>query len=235
MIFNIGSGFSSKLPVLDSAYPLDVNVDVGEDISFEVKIAEPGKPAEYTFQWYYDDAPVDGATESTYSRVSESGSHSVYCMVMNKAGAVKSRTATVGALRMYLFKDGNQYESVTGGWESSEWNNKGTAQVTTKLYVSSANASKLAIVGTSQKIDFTGFDVLHYTSPNGRGGKAYGGYLRVCTDKNHNSHVASVTINAAGNGTLDISAIDGEYYVCVYALGGGNGEGRCDVSDLYAE
>ena len=235
MIFNIGSGPVNKLPVLDAGYPLDANVGVGETATFEVKISQPGKPAQYTYQWYYDGFAVEGANENTYSRAAEVGEHSVYCMVTNKAGTVKSRTAAVGASRMYLFNDGNQYESITGGWESSEWNNKGTAQVTTNLYVSSANASKLAIVGTTQKIDFTSFKVLHYTSPNGRGGKAYGGYLRVCKDKNHNSHVASVTINAAGNGTLDISAIDGEYYVCLYALGGGNGEGRCDVSVLYAE
>lgn len=235
MIFNIGSGPVNKLPVLDAFYPLDANVGVGETVSFTVKISQPGKPDQYTYQWYYDGFPVEGANESTYVRAAELGEHAVYCMVTGKAGTVKSRTAVVSASRMYLFHDGNPCESVTGGWESSQWNNKGTAQVTTNLYVSSSNASRPAVVGTVQKIDLTGFSELCYTSPNGKGGKPYGGYLRVCTDQNHNSHVAGVSINSAGNGTLDISAIDGEYYVCLYALGGGSGEGRCDVSVLYAQ
>ena len=52
-IFNIGSGNPYKLPVLDSAYPVDVTQLQQADGSatFEVKITTAGIPDEYTYQW----------------------------------------------------------------------------------------------------------------------------------------------------------------------------------------
>ena len=137
--------------------------------------------------------------------------------------------------KVYLYNNGNTYDDLTGGWVTDAWNNKGGAKSSPKLYVSSGSAASPAVVGTAEKINFTGFNVLHYTSPSGQNGKPYGGYLRLCTEQYYNSQVASAHITDAGDGTLDISAIDGEYYVCLYALGGGHGEGRSDISILYME
>lgn len=116
MIFNIGNGPVRKLPVLDETYPQDLSINAGKRVTLEVVIAEEGKPGEYTYQWYYDDSPVAGATEAAYTRQAEFGEHTAYCLVTNKAGVVTSRTATVTANKQYLFYYGDQKEDVTGGW-----------------------------------------------------------------------------------------------------------------------
>ena len=81
-------GESYKLPTLDSSYPKDVTVTaaLSGSTSFSVSIAEHGKPAEYTYQWYFDGKAVSGATGSTYtiSDLKTAGSHTIYCEVGNK-------------------------------------------------------------------------------------------------------------------------------------------------------
>jgi hypothetical protein len=193
MIFNIGSGSSNKLPVLDTSYPLDENVDVGETASFEVKIAEPGKPAEYTYQWYYDGSAVEGATGITYSRVAEVGEHSVYCMVTNKAGVVKSRTATISADALYLYKLGDLCEDVTGGWtkiSDGSVSNSASGLVVTVPKSYKAGGAKMV-----NQIDLTNYNYVV--------SEITGNTEMPLTIRQNNVDVAS------GNGTIDISTISG--------------------------
>lgn len=183
MIFNIGSGPVRKLPVLDEAYPQDVNADaVGASVTFNVVIAEAGKPDEYTYQWYYDNAPVSGDTGSAYTRAAEKGSHSVYCIVTNKAGFVTTRTATVTATRLYLYRSGDENTAVTGGWVKTAssgngdyWDFAGThGNGSTGASTATKNASSIylyaksayrgwqgsASVHTANKIDLTPYSKL---------------------------------------------------------------------------
>lgn len=97
-----------KLMVLNPEYPKDIETTVikGNTNSavFTVEIAEHGKPAEYTYQWYVNDIPVEGATSSTYERteLAETETLSIYCDVTNKKGTVRSRTATLKVTQYYL-------------------------------------------------------------------------------------------------------------------------------------
>ena len=89
-------GIVKKLPVLNPSYPANVTNWQGEQATFKVEISTPGVPAEYTYQWYRDGAKWTEATNATVSWSGASiGSHSIYCVVTNKAGEVTSRVATL--------------------------------------------------------------------------------------------------------------------------------------------
>ena len=89
-------GQTKKLPVLNPSYPANVTNWQGEQATFKVEISTPGVPAEYTYQWYRDGAKWTEATNATVSWSGASiGSHSIYCVVTNKAGEVTSRVATL--------------------------------------------------------------------------------------------------------------------------------------------
>ena len=98
-------GESYELPVLDASYPKDaaVTASPGGSASFSVRITTPGRPAEYTYQWYKNGAAISGATGAslTLTGLTAAATYSVYCKVTNKAGSVASRTATL-TVRSYL-------------------------------------------------------------------------------------------------------------------------------------
>ena len=98
-------GESYELPVLDASYPKDaaVTASPGGSASFSVRITTPGRPAEYTYQWYRNGAAVSGATGAalTLTGLTAAATYSVYCKVTNKAGSVNSRTAVL-TVQSYL-------------------------------------------------------------------------------------------------------------------------------------
>ena len=98
-------GESYELPVLSASYPRDVTVTAaaGASASFFISITTPGRPAEYTYQWYRNGAAVSGGTTAslTLTGLTAAATYSVYCKVTNKAGSVNSRTATL-TVRSYL-------------------------------------------------------------------------------------------------------------------------------------
>ena len=98
-------GESYELPVLSASYPKDVTVTAapGASASFSISITTPGRPAEYTYQWYRNGAAVSGGTAAslTLTGLTAAATYSIYCKVTNKAGSVNSRAATL-TVRSYL-------------------------------------------------------------------------------------------------------------------------------------
>lgn len=99
MIINVGPYRRSKLPVLDGNYPANKTVKFpaggSTSATFKVRIAEDGKPAVYTYQWYVNGEPITGATESSYTMtgLNANAEYTVYCAVTNKAGTINTRLA----------------------------------------------------------------------------------------------------------------------------------------------
>lgn len=95
------------LPTLNPNYPSDVTTTVikgdTKSATFYIDIIEAGIPAIYTYQWYVNNIPVDGATNSTFTKsdLSETGTYEVYCEVTNRAGVIKSRVATLNVTQYY--------------------------------------------------------------------------------------------------------------------------------------
>lgn len=100
-------GETYKLPILDANYPENVTITVIQgntaSATFTAVISEPGNPAIYTYQWYFDGVAVEGATEASFTKddLAETGTHTVYCMVTNKKGTVTTRVATLELTQHY--------------------------------------------------------------------------------------------------------------------------------------
>lgn len=92
-------GEAHTLPTLHASYPANATVLEAATASatFSVIISTPGKPAEYTYQWYCNGAKISGATGASYTKagLTTAGAYTLYCVVANKAGTVTSRVATL--------------------------------------------------------------------------------------------------------------------------------------------
>ena len=123
-----------KLPILNSNYPEDVAGIPGQPVTLQVVIDTPGNPAMYTYQWYRNAIPIEGATEATLTVMPE-GSKLYFCAVTNTAGTVYSSVARVyiasgGAIRIngelvpaipYVFVDGEWVSAQPYIYENGEW------------------------------------------------------------------------------------------------------------------
>ena len=256
MIFNIGSGPVRKVPVLDSAYPQDVSVtNVGTSATFQVVIAQEGKPDDYTYQWYYDDSAVSGATSSSYTRTTAIGSHTVYCIVTNKAGTVKSRTATVSATTLYLYNAGDLCTDVTGGWkgtgvayDSSIYTTKGVPKATknSSNMVIEPNASletSSGVYHTTNKINLSGYSKLYLngnlTSTSSTKSHVYIGVWSAFGNTQSSNRVAYVQGLGDSTRSIDVSSLSGSYYIGIFVFKDSNlanvGGGKATVRKIYAK
>ena len=236
MIFNISNAPSSKeTPVLNSSYPADVTVtEAGSSATFKVVVANYGNPPECTFQWYYDGTAVSGATGETYTRTAEIGSHKVYCVVTNGAGSVMSRTATITASTLYLYKKGDECKSVTGGWkgtgvayDSSIYTVKATPKITkgsTSMTIE-PNASQdhsSGICHTTNKINLAGYSKLYYdgsfTSSSNTKSHAYLGIWSAIGATQSSNRVAYVQSLSDKVHTVDVSNLNGSYYIGIFVF-----------------
>lgn len=113
-------GKAKKLPVLNPNFPADFSCMTNNGThTFNVEFAEHGYPADYTYKWYWDGSLLDWATKETctVSLAHGASTHTIYCEVTNKAGTVRSRTATLTLTQAYLFNWGDHCDAVTGGWQ----------------------------------------------------------------------------------------------------------------------
>lgn len=106
----------------------------------------------------------------------------------------------------YLFKDGETYDSLTGGWQGVIDSEKQAIRI-------DAAAEKTSFAYPKNKIDLTNYDIVSaVVAENVSGGSAFSLYI---TGTVGQSAVASATLSA-GTATrvdLDVSSVTGSYYV----------------------
>ena len=106
----------------------------------------------------------------------------------------------------YLFKDGETYDSLTGGWE-------GYVNAEKKALQLNAAAEKTNSAYPKSKIDLTNYDTVSAVVTENI--SAYGEFSLYITGALGQSAVASATLSA-GTATrvdLDVSSVTGSYYV----------------------
>ncbi len=130
-------------------------------------------------------------------------------------------------LTTYLYKNGNEYESLTGGWGSADvgytWGNNATylnnaTKNSDSITIASANG-KAGAVGTKNKIDVTNYSRLKFVYSSTANNEAKSIFAlnagRNCNKDSNSDIVAFTTYPSGDNKTveLDVSKITGSYYV----------------------
>ena len=89
-----GDGWVPSLVPIILDQPESQTVAIGESVTFSVAVIAAPDP---TFQWYRNDAPIDGATGSTYTIASASPEDwgDYHVVVSNSAGTANSSTASL--------------------------------------------------------------------------------------------------------------------------------------------
>lgn len=259
MIFNLTQGQANKTPVLDENYPADVTINDGSTTSatFKVAIAENGRPSEYTYQWYVDDVPVDGATGTSLvlSDLIKAATKKVYCLVTNKAGVVQSRTATLSVKHTLLYKNGTRYDDVTGGFvtaakknssSSSETASSPTITYNTSNFKISQSASCGGIVYAKNKIDLTNLKTLHikgvfYVKDTNNRTFARPSVWSALGTYAGDNLVASWTTSTAKstsvqNVSINVSSLTGNHYIGFFQRTSGTaGDYYMQISEMWLE
>ena len=104
MLFDMSASSNSrKIMQLNPEYPKDVTMKSTDGAAvFKTEIAKHGRPDEYMYQWYVNGAAVAEANYEEYERdiSGDKGQYIVWCEVTNKAGTVRTRTATLTVNRL---------------------------------------------------------------------------------------------------------------------------------------
>lgn len=217
-------------PVLNSSYPSDVAIEDGKSVTCNIEITTDGNPKDYTYQWYKNGSAVSGATGSSYTFTPDSTEKpNVYCEVKNSAGTVTSRTATITVIQ-YLYKEGNLYSSVSGGWNTVKDDN-GTITFKegyiNKTYVGAEK--RFTSIYSGKAINVTYYDklVMNVNSTD----TTYAINVGLCKSPSKSTTVSTVSANMAAQAgskkvsstrfdiVVDISTLSGNYYVQDYTGG----------------
>ena len=107
----------------------------------------------------------------------------------------------------YLFKDGETYDSLTGGWQ-------GTVNAEKQALQLAPAAGKTASVYTKSKVDLTNFSTISAKTDS----NPYIDLTIIIASAIPSGQVATAVLNGAETGlSLDISSITGEYFVWLSA------------------
>lgn len=108
----------------------------------------------------------------------------------------------------YLFKDGETYDSLTGGWQ-------GAVNAEKQALLLAPAAGKTASAYTKSKVDLTNFSTISARTNS----NAYIGFnIIIASAINTSSQVATASLQGAETElSLDISSITGEYFVWLSA------------------
>lgn len=119
----------------------------------------------------------------------------------------------------YYFDNGEQHNSITGGWTSDGykyWGNTmkpGTLDAT--LGTRSDGANTASMIGTANPVDLTNVDTIYLTVDTVYGTSQF----RVMASKEVGADDLSIGLSV-GELTVDVSSLTGSYYLAVASVGG---------------
>ena len=140
---------------------------------------------------------------------------------------------------VYLFNDGDQCTDLTGGWAQFSKPSNTTVTVGNILAVKSDSNGQTVSLSTVGAVDLTDAKTLLITSPGSDSGR-YAGIVHLCTSKDISTSVASVTLGdsagyKSGTYSIDVSSLNGSYYIFMIATAGQYGAGYADASEIWME
>lgn len=142
--------------------------------------------------------------------------------------------------RLWLFKDGDLCEAVTGGWISTyaipDGRSRGPTSIGEVLTCDATDFYDCAILGTDNAIDLTKINTLYVETDD----SSYGVQLRLAVGAtksiaNITDMAAKVDFTSAGIQGLDVSALSGNYYVSVSATSSGNATSLLNAEKVWGE
>ena len=140
---------------------------------------------------------------------------------------------------LYLFNNGDQCVSLTGGWAEFRKPSNTTVTVDNILAVKSDSNGQTVSLSTVGAVDLTDAKTLWITSPGSDSGR-YAGIVHLCTSKDISTSVASVTLGdsagyKSGTYSIDVSSLNGSYHIFMIATAGQYGAGYADASEIWME
>ena len=178
------------------------------------------------------DTNTGSSTKTWTATVGATGTYTVTATTTDGSGKSKSTTVSITTdgqtesvtlqYELYLYKDGDKFTDVTGGWtaynpapDGSEVGIVGYVEGGIEIWCDGSKRYVYAAARTTKKIDLTDFNTLQFTSVN-----SYGNIRRVEVSKEttYLSGAATLSIDGTGDKTVDISALSGEYYVIFMCL-----------------
>ena len=135
----------------------------------------------------------------------------------------------------YLYRDGNYYMEITGGFYSntSWWNttNRGTAtkNANNSITIACPNNYYFICYTTRNKIDVSNFSTLKLNVLSANWfGTGYRGMFLVSNSSDDSTVVKHINFDATGIRTMNVSDITGSYYVALY--GNSQDSGACSMT-----
>lgn len=118
----------------------------------------------------------------------------------------------------YLFKDGNQYINLTGGWQkrqdSGSWMDVGLSESTISvLYSAKRDYGINAYVRTKNLIDVTGYNELSIVLDE------FSERFKLSLVDSNENEITSVSPTSTGTIAMSLANITGNYYINLYAYG----------------
>lgn len=119
-----------------------------------------------------------------------------------------------------LYKSGNEYEHITGGWKSTvpspDWYSSGTLKKQSGSLIATATGRQGIVVHTKNKIDLTNYSYILYDVVNSKAGTdSYRPALIVSNVPAEETTIAEVELNSGQTGEIliPVARLSGEYYV----------------------
>lgn len=120
-----------------------------------------------------------------------------------------------GSDRVWLYRNGNEYNPITGGWTVDGWKVSSWSIGAIKSYkdgnIALLSSSRFAICGTGTPIDLTEYSWLNYEVKDIKTFPEVG--MWVLGNKSYTNVATYQYVSSSGSHRLDISSIKGNFYI----------------------